>query len=81
MWRRPHAVLQRLGPSSAVGGCPFYWISLPSTDTGERKIYWGVGTAHPRAGRLMLLKDQVRISSQEKYTHDEEVGVGRSSLR
>jgi len=27
------------------------------------------------------LKDQVRISSQEKYTHDEEVGVGRSSLR
>ena len=29
----------------------------------------------------MLRTDQVRISSQEKYTHDEEVGVGRSSLR
>jgi hypothetical protein len=68
-------------PVSAVGGCPFYGISLPSTDPSERKFIGGFGTAHPRAGRLMLRTDQVRISSQEKYTHDEEVGVGRSSLR
>jgi hypothetical protein len=56
-------------------------ISPPSADPGERKFIGGVGTAHPRAGRLRLRTEQVRISSQEKYTHDEEVGVGRSSLR
>jgi len=55
-------------------------ISLPSKDTGECKFNGG-GNSPPRAGRLRLRTDQVRISSQEKYTHDEEVGVGRSSLR
>lgn len=56
-------------------------ISLPSTDTGECKFIGGFGTAHPRAVRLGLRTDQVRISSQERYTHDEEVGLDRSYLR
>jgi hypothetical protein len=83
MWRRPHAVLQRLGPSSAVGGYRFYGIRfhLRARTLANANLLGGVGTAHPRAGRLRLRTEQVRISSQEKYTHDEEVGVGRSSLR
>lgn len=45
------------------------------------QICWGGWNSPPQSRASEARTEQVRISSQEKYTHDEEVGVGRSSLR